>query len=111
VKLYEIKNEEWEESTKYYYSSKEEYSKETFLNMVKNKEDFELDLTKFQSATPYRNLDSDNFLSKKIQLDLKEVSIYLKEASIYLIEDEWNFKTVFIETNKYYILSLWETSA
>ncbi|KOS60270.1 hypothetical protein FJQ98_11440 [Lysinibacillus agricola] len=90
MKLYEINNEEWEESIKYYYSSKKEYSKELFLNTVKNKEEIELDLTKFQSVTPYINLDLDDFFIKKIQIDLKE-------ASIYLIIDEWNFKIIFIE--------------
>lgn len=104
MKLYGINNEEWEENIKYYYSSKKEYSKELFLNMVKNKEEIELDLTKFQSATPYINLDLDDSFVKKIQIDLKE-------ALIYLIIDEWDFKIIFIETNNYYILKLWETFA
>ena len=104
MKLYEIKNDEWEENIKYYYSSKKEYNREQFLSIVRYKEKDIPSFIDFEISITYKNLYLDDFL-------LKELKLNLENDIIYLIEDEWYFKAIFIETREYYALRIWETFA
>ena len=101
-----IRNENWEEITKYYYSKKHEMDTVGFIKYINEKENINIKLNneKHKEYDIKKSFeDFDEFYKKYIVNDKIE---YIK-----IIENEWNNKLIFIETTDYYIMRIWETFA
>ena len=106
IECFIIKNEKWEEVTKYYYSQKDETDMLGFIKYINEKENINIKLNneKYDGYDAIASLeDFNDFCKKYISSDKVE---YIK-----VVENEWNNRSIFMETANYYIMRIWETYA
>ena len=103
MEVYEIINEEWEEHIVYYYSRKMVIKKFDFLEIVAEKEKFSTNIFDVDCQLTIELDDFQKFTNERIGND--------KVESSFVIESEWNSEITFIETENFYIIRIWTTSA
>ena len=106
IECFILKNEKWEDITKYYYSKKYEIDITDFIKYINVQENIDIKLNNekyngYDMITSFG--DFDNFHQKCISND--------KIEDVKVIENEWNYKLIFMATINYYIIIQWETSA
>jgi len=99
-----IENSEYEESIRYYYSLKSETNEIDFEKYINEKENITIDIN--QKLDVYDDLDLCSDFINFNQNILKE-----KIEKTEILEFEWNYRIHFMQTQNYYILRIWETSA
>ena len=106
MEYYEIKDDSWEELIKYYFIEKSKTKKMDFINDILKNENIhkKFTLIKYEKFDEIELLnDFKTFSDKNIPKE--------KILEMYLLENEWNNKIISIETDNFYIVRIWETSA
>ena len=106
MERFEIRNDNWEEIIKYYFAAKKEMNRDFFVEDVNQKEGLKIEINENKTYLYNQVFDFEDFVcfcNNKIKEETTIVA--------YITENEWNCKIIFIETNNYYILRIWETSA
>jgi hypothetical protein len=106
LKYYEIKDESWEEIIKYYFSEKSKTNKNHFINEIYVKENICIKNNEIE----YLKYD-EKILPDDIKIFFDNNIPKENICEIYLLENEWNNKITFFESNNFFILRIWETYA